>query len=427
MAEIIGTIGEINGKFYAKNEAGELRELQSGDTVYEGETIIPDSANISTATVTIIPTDGTTPLVLNSNQEQLLDTTLLNEDLNNEELSFDPEAVQNALTLNNTNGEQSDETAQTAEFAELDGTQTDVISDLRQRQFGGENSEYLQDSEDAQSAQFTALDGAQTDVNSDLREASWLGTSQYGLDQNSDLLNSSTSDGLGFASRDGGSTDIVSDLREANWDGVEEEVIENTTIDEPIILEEPTEEPEVPVEPTPEPTPEPEIPVEPTPEPEVPVEPSPEPEVPAEPETPVTPPTPAPTPKTIIKIVASDASGDPLKDADDNYIVVNETPEGGETYYVALAFSPNTTVFNDTSKLATQEGTVDFTFTDGTAGSSDYNPETTLTTIDLGSAVKADALDDYISDNGEKFTVIIENYTPASPSTYPAVTISPDH
>ena len=140
----------------------------------------------------------------------------------------------------------------------------------------------------------------------------------------------------------------------------------------------------------------------------------------------VTPSTPPPStpPVTIIKIVAADEFGNPLKDGSGNYLSVNETPEGGHIYYVALAFKSGSTVFNDASKLATQEGTVDFTFKNGTATTSDYTPQTGLTTITLGTAVSADALDDYIADNGEKFTVTISNYVPTSSSNYGAVTIN---
>ncbi|NRB81902.1 MAG: hypothetical protein HRU38_25140, partial [Saccharospirillaceae bacterium] len=65
-----------------------------------------------------------------------------------------------------------------------------------------------------------------------------------------------------------------------------------------------------------------------------------------------------------------------------NYLTANETPEGGKTYYVVLAFEPNTTEFNDNSVLDQQEGTVDFIFTDDSSttnlaenaqeGSNDY-------------------------------------------------------
>jgi hypothetical protein len=70
----------------------------------------------------------------------------------------------------------------------------------------------------------------------------------------------------------------------------------------------------------------------------------------------------------VVKIFAADEHGVPLKDSSDgHYLTANEAPEGGVTHYVALAFEPGTTTFDDTTVLNIQEGTVDFTFADGTA------------------------------------------------------------
>ena len=130
--------------------------------------------------------------------------------------------------------------------------------------------------------------------------------------------------------------------------------------------------------------------------------------------------------EVIIKVFASDVNGVPLTDGAGNYLTVNDVPEGSATHYVALAFEPGTVTFNDTTKLPVQGGSVDFTFTDGTAtvntaanapeGSNDYNPQANLSSITLGTAVNMDALDDYISDNNETLTITIDNYTsPATP------------
>lgn len=137
-------------------------------------------------------------------------------------------------------------------------------------------------------------------------------------------------------------------------------------------------------------------------------------------------------PQVIIKLVAADATGNPLKDGAGNYLVANEVKEGGTAYYVALAFSPNSTQFNDATKLTNQVGTVDFTFTDATAtrdtalgapnGTNDYLPQPGLVTIALGDVVSVDALDDFMADNGENFVVTIGNYQAGSPS-YAAVTV----
>lgn len=214
---------------------------------------------------------------------------------------------------------------------------------------------------------------------------------------------------------------------------------EPTEVPTPEPTELPTEAPtleptEPPTEaPTPEPT---EPPTEaPTPEPtEPPTEaPTPQPTEPPTEEPTPEPTQPPPPPRTIIKVIAADAEGNPLKDQEGNYLEANAAPEGGQAYYVALAFAPNSTLFNDNTRLETQAGTVDFAFADDSAtrnsdqepaeGSNDYLQQETLEGIALNTRVSADALDDYISDNGELFNVTISNYQSSSPAAYVAVSV----
>jgi len=160
MANVIGTVGELNGTFYARNEAGELRELKSGDEVYEGEIIVPDTANALTDTVSIIPINGTNSLLINSSSEQLLDSTLINTTLEDEELSFTPSSVNDGL---------------------------------RAQKFGGDDSDYTQENEsNDQVGDFAALDGDRTDINSDLRDASWPNSVDYVQMQDNDIISSCT-------------------------------------------------------------------------------------------------------------------------------------------------------------------------------------------------------------------------------------------
>ncbi len=257
MADIIGKIEGLEGSFFAKDSQGNLRKLQNGDEVYEGETIIPDTNNVPSAILSIIPVDGTPPLKIDSTQEQILDKTLLNEGLNNEELAFNPDDIQDSLLLNNQNSQ--DEEPQTAQFAQLDGAKTDVNSDLRkkefdntqkeplkednneleqtgkfatldgattyvnsdlrQRAFGAEENQNPDNNDETTQGKFTALDGARTDVNSDLRDASWPGIMEYTQIQNNEVDGTTIGSGSGatFAPRDGASTDVVSDLRQAQW------------------------------------------------------------------------------------------------------------------------------------------------------------------------------------------------------------------
>ncbi|CAM4231025.1 immunoglobulin-like domain-containing protein [Arcobacter suis] len=143
------------------------------------------------------------------------------------------------------------------------------------------------------------------------------------------------------------------------------------------------------------------------------------------------------TDTVIIKIFVSDENGMPLKDINGNYLTTNSVTEGAKAHYVALAFEPNTTEFNDNTVVSDQVGTVDFKFTPDTAtvntatnasaGSNDYLPQSTLTNIALGKAISMDALDDYISDNGEVLNISIENYkAPNSGKIYEDVILNSD-
>ena len=143
MAQVIGTVGEINGKFYVKDLEGNIREVKSSDPLYEGETVIPDPSNATDATIVVNPTNNTTPLVIDSTSEQILDVAFVNEGLNNSALNFNSEVL--------------DDTPTTTKFAQLDGAQTDVNSDLRQRKFGGDDSDYGKENEQTEeNAKFIA-------------------------------------------------------------------------------------------------------------------------------------------------------------------------------------------------------------------------------------------------------------------------------
>ena len=246
MTEAIGKIEGLEGKFFVKDSQGNIRELKNGDEVYEGETIIPDGNNTPSATISIASNDGTKPLLLTSENEQFLDKTLLNEALDNEELAFNPESINEILALNVTT-EDNTENVETVTFLLEDGEEvlqkddvktlpdneikTDTKSDLRKTPFGGEDSKYAEDEGETQQNKFAALDGAKTDINSDLRDANWPSIIEYDKIQNDDILSNGIDTGSTFAIRNGASTDIVSDLRRAEWFGDIEEPKYNGDID----------------------------------------------------------------------------------------------------------------------------------------------------------------------------------------------------
>ncbi|MCT7489439.1 hypothetical protein N5T63_11050 [Aliarcobacter cryaerophilus] len=127
----------------------------------------------------------------------------------------------------------------------------------------------------------------------------------------------------------------------------------------------------------------------------------------------------------ILKIVAADKDGNPIKDANGDYLTQNEVPEGNNAYYVVLAFEPNTTKFNDNTKLDIQSGTVEVQTFDKNAtgtttqtkedGTQDYISKTQK--VELGKVISVETLDDWKSDNNEQFEIKITDKSYQHPST----------
>ncbi|WP_151951562.1 Calx-beta domain-containing protein [Aliarcobacter butzleri] len=144
--------------------------------------------------------------------------------------------------------------------------------------------------------------------------------------------------------------------------------------------------------------------------------------------------------QVILKIVACDTNGNPLFEADKKtYKLLNETNEGEVAKYMVIAFKPNTINFTSDTKLPDnlQGGTVTIKTTDDTAkgvttqtkedGTQDYKSETAKTVI-VGKVFEIKTLDDYISDNGEKYKVLINDNSYKHPITpiYENVAIDPN-
>jgi len=139
--------------------------------------------------------------------------------------------------------------------------------------------------------------------------------------------------------------------------------------------------------------------------------------------------------KVIIKLVALDVNGDAILDGSGNYTFANDVNEGDAANYMALAFEPGETVFSPSTKIADQVGTIDVTFNNGSAtgassqtakdGSQDYDSDAQAT-ITLGTTISTATFDDYMSDDGETFTIAIDagSYTrPTATTGYEDVAI----
>ncbi|MDN5115174.1 hypothetical protein PJV88_11075, partial [Aliarcobacter butzleri] len=129
--------------------------------------------------------------------------------------------------------------------------------------------------------------------------------------------------------------------------------------------------------------------------------------------------------QVVLKIVAADENGNPIKDANGDYLTVNEVPEGDNAYYVVLAFEPNTTKFNDNTKLDIQSGTVEVKTFDKDAngtttqtkedGTQDYVSKTQK--VELGKVISVETLDDWKADNGEQYEIKITDKSYEHPTT----------
>ena len=172
MATQAGSIQSIqSGKFFAKDENGNVRELNQGDAIYENDTVYGDNSNASSAKVEILLA-GEDVIVLNQGQKQLIDSSLIETAFGTEELYFTREALEQKIDGYNA--------------------QEDVASDLRDTKFKNdasiteeETSEGEEEAEDEveSSGQFAARDGDLTDVGSDLRAARFKNINRNNLEE----------------------------------------------------------------------------------------------------------------------------------------------------------------------------------------------------------------------------------------------------
>jgi VCBS repeat-containing protein len=98
---------------------------------------------------------------------------------------------------------------------------------------------------------------------------------------------------------------------------------------------------------------------------------------------------------------------------------VDQNPDGSYTVRSAPVAEGTTALYvvlpvdADGNPLTTiPAGSVDVAFTDGTAGSADY--QATNVTVELGQIFSADILDDYLADAGENFNIDATNYSNAA-------------
>ncbi|RXI25768.1 hypothetical protein CRU87_08885 [Aliarcobacter trophiarum LMG 25534] len=173
------------GQFFIKDSPGNLVELKVGDIVSLNDTIVAASSNTDASKMEIF--FDTNELIILSQGEQLLDTTLIASTFENEELAFDKNGLDEALSawkntqndetnmetaagdvaeqITNAGDEQSkDGGALRSKFNSRDGDAIDIISDLRELSWTGETEEINEDTENmlleqSSSIVYTIIDG----------------------------------------------------------------------------------------------------------------------------------------------------------------------------------------------------------------------------------------------------------------------------
>jgi predicted nucleic acid-binding Zn-ribbon protein len=96
MAEVIGKVAHLDGKFYARAEDGSLRELSKGDTLYVGEIVIGDSGNDAIDSVIVSLNDGNDIVVL-ADQSQAFDQSLTQTEFTPDETVSQPSSILSML------------------------------------------------------------------------------------------------------------------------------------------------------------------------------------------------------------------------------------------------------------------------------------------------------------------------------------------
>ena len=94
MAEKVGVVNSLDGgKFFVKDEEGEVRELLAGDIIYENDTIFGDGSNDPSVKIEVA-IDGLDVVVLKNGVQQLFDSSLIASTFGDEEMVFSKESIE---------------------------------------------------------------------------------------------------------------------------------------------------------------------------------------------------------------------------------------------------------------------------------------------------------------------------------------------
>jgi len=419
MSNIIGTVKNITGHFFARDKLGNVIELKNGDEITQDMLVYGANGNPASSVVEISLLTNGNIVDINGNQRQLFDSSVIAQQDKIEEIGISQEAVNVALdpsiylnesdnsqnTQENSDGliantalgtERIQDSGSVGEFDTRAGDSVNINSTLRDAKFQSLDNTYRPDGDILTHTEMTINDVTRNEdqgtMTFTVRLAGALGT---------DVT-------FHFSSAGGTATSVL-DFTPVSGEGIIKAGETFTTITVPIIddfIVENSEQFTINLT---------------NPSPNVTIT---DPQgvgtildTGSEPHTDT----------ANIRLVSADANGNPVVDANGNYVLTQNVNEGDNGHYIALAFQPNTTPSPATQISSNGTVTINFGANTDTAtgagtqtttdGSQDYN--NTTQTVQVGQAFSTSTFDDYKADNGETFNVSINNgsYTPPTPTT----------
>lgn len=164
MAEqIIGYVSNIKGKYYAKNESGQMHQIKAGDPIKKGETVVGDAVNAKNSKLEIsvesqneqkdvlivtqrplLIDDTVLKTALVSTSDGIVSPSVLKQTLGAGEITQSNTLGINALQARNDVGlnRQSDERNESDRFSGRTGDATNVNSSLRNAKFHTKDINY---------------------------------------------------------------------------------------------------------------------------------------------------------------------------------------------------------------------------------------------------------------------------------------------
>ncbi|QOY52751.1 beta strand repeat-containing protein [Candidatus Sulfurimonas baltica] len=418
MSNIIGKIISLDGTFYAKGTDGSLQEVSKGYEILEGQTVFGDKSNASINSAIVSMTDGSDMVIL-GHDKQLFDASLTQQEFAVEETVTSKDSIAAMLEENGDVDDADDiETAAgegasaesteggEADFADVNNASTDVNADLRERAFGDDEvkleeglGEEVRRSASTTTpppetdAEAVTISIVATDADGNILADSTVAegdTAYYKLvakDPAGNIIDGATGT-ADVAFTDGTATNA--DYSAANItakalntvfsaNALDDYLADNgenfnVTISNPVAAAYET----------------------------VALGTSSVVTTITDNSTTTTPPPETDAEAVTISIVATDADGNILADS--------TVAEGDTAYYKLVAKDPAGNIIDGAT------GTADVAFTDGTATNADYSAAN-ITAKALNTVFSANALDDYLADNGENFNVTISNPVAAAYET----------